>query len=1156
MALERIGLGALLEFATGDAVREMERADAAREKLGQGFERLGAGVDRISSGLRQTLGAVAQVGAAAAAAGAGAVQRFATFETSLAKIGTLLDDGAAGAQKYGPAIERMSVQFGQSAAVVSEGVFQAISASVKAEEAIGFMEEAQTGATAGMTDAVVAVDALTTAINAYGDKLFVQGTAAQKAKALNDAIFVANKLGKCVVGSTRVLLADGSYVAIEDLRDGADVIAWNGVAFEPAKARWWDQGEKECIEVRTRDGRRIITTPEHPYLTPDGWKRVEELNVGDVVAVTNDLPVFGDVDPGSDRAELLGYLLGDGCLTQSTPKLVHGADEYGMRAARRVGELVRAAFGMDAIAGKSNDRAPFLVLSAGRRGHNGANPLIDWLREIDTFGKDARSKSIPAAVFTWTRQSIALLLRGLFTTDGWIAQSTRPDGTPYTSIGYSTASERLARDVVHLLARFGLPSRVRRRMVNDFEQWSIEIIRARAVARFLDEIGVDKGDDSRRAFWAYYETAYRPSGRGRGKPLARIDGAIRFERIVEKRDAGRHRVYDLTVPGWHNFVAEDFVAHNTTYDEIAKSIGLVASTAAGANVDFRELTSAIAAMTSAGIQTNQSVTAINQAILAFTNPTQEAKKKAAELGIEFNANTLRTMGFAKALEYVKTATGGNEEALGALFGSVEAGRAVAVLAGTGMQNFKTALETTKTTVGITDRAFADMSNTLTFRFKQATQAADTGARRIGRAIVEELGLGSANAVPIIEQAFERMEGAVRRFIQLARQGFEQLRIRERLEAIGGAIGAVRERIEAAFGNDAGERIASIATALGVMAAAAVPVAAVLSPLIGIVTGLASAAMGLVSALGGVGAIAAGVGEAVAFMGANMLSLTGVGAAVAVVFQAFIDNASGVRDAFLGMFESLWNVVTTVGQVVMDLFSALQPTLQAVADVVGAVLAPVFNILGGIFDRIAPALKMLGQLFGEVFQVVGTLAGFLRDILVPVFDVLGEALSRIAGFITNVVVAAFEAVIETVRTMVGWIKDAIDWVAELLGAAEETSEAAQRLEGNGVGSNVVSDARATIVQKVQAEIATKERAAAASNAVAAAPAAQVNATASAVAKEARKNKIEIANTMKVDGRSMNVATSRAQLELTERAGSNVTPWQRRQIIERGAVAVGA
>lgn len=793
MALERIGLGALLEFATGDAVREMERADAAREKLGQGFERLGAGVDRISGGLRQTLGAVAQVGAAAAAAGAGAVQRFATFETSLAKIGTLLDDGAAGAQKYGPAIERMSVQFGQSAAVVSEGVFQAISASVKAEEAIGFMEEAQKGATAGMTDAVVAVDALTTAINAYGDKLFVQGTAAQKAKALNDAIFVANKLGK------------------------------------------------------------------------------------------------------------------------------------------------------------------------------------------------------------------------------------------------------------------------------------------------------------------------------------------------------------------------------TTYDEIAKSIGLVASTAAGANVDFRELTSAIAAMTSAGIQTNQSVTAINQAILAFTNPTQEAKKKAAELGIEFNANTLRTMGFAKALEYVKTATGGNEEALGALFGSVEAGRAVAVLAGTGMQNFKTALETTKTTVGITDRAFADMSNTLTFRFKQATQAADTGARRIGRAIVEELGLGSANAVPIIEQAFERMEGAVRRFIQLARQGFEQLRIRERLEAIGGAVQALKARMDAAFGSGAGEQVLSIATALGVMAAAAVPVLAVLSPIVSAFTGLVSIAGGAVSALGGVGSIAAGAGNAIAFLGANLLSITGIGALVAATLQAFIDNASGVRDAFIAMFEQIWGFVTTVGQVLMDLFAALQPTLQAVGEVIGAVLAPAFELIGMIFEKLSPLLQSVGELFVAIFEVVGALASAISAVLVPVLEVLWSIFKPLAEFLMDTVVAAFDAVIGAVKTLVGWIKDAIDWVAELFSDTEEVSDAVNKTVSTAAGgrgiATVMSEARTTVVQEsiARASAAKSEQASAA---VASAPAAQVNATASAVAKEACKNKIEIANTMKVDGRSMNVATSRAQLELTERAGSNVTPWQRRQIIERGAVAVGA
>ncbi len=54
-----------------------------------------------------------------------------------------------------------------------------------------------------------------------------------------------------------------------------------------------DDGIKPVFQVTTRLGRQIETTITHPYLTINGWKKLEELKVGEKIAVPRILNVFG-----------------------------------------------------------------------------------------------------------------------------------------------------------------------------------------------------------------------------------------------------------------------------------------------------------------------------------------------------------------------------------------------------------------------------------------------------------------------------------------------------------------------------------------------------------------------------------------------------------------------------------------------------------------------------------------------------------------------------------------------------------------------------------------------------------------------------------------------------------------------------------------------
>jgi hypothetical protein len=100
---------------------------------------------------------------------------------------------------------------------------------------------------------------------------------------------------QCVGENTFVYLSNGNISRIKDLPEA------------------WCTGKKECFIVHTEDGREIIATAEHRFLTRSGWKRLDQLKRGTKIIVPDMVPVFGQTDLSSDRVKILAYLITDGC---------------------------------------------------------------------------------------------------------------------------------------------------------------------------------------------------------------------------------------------------------------------------------------------------------------------------------------------------------------------------------------------------------------------------------------------------------------------------------------------------------------------------------------------------------------------------------------------------------------------------------------------------------------------------------------------------------------------------------------------------------------------------------------------------------------------------------------------------------------------------
>ncbi len=102
-------------------------------------------------------------------------------------------------------------------------------------------------------------------------------------------------MGKCLTGDARIRLADGSTMMLEEVvrrgerGDRVELLAYDDTANQlvpVAPTEFHDNGRMVVHEVRTQGGRSITATANHPFLTPWGWRRLDELQPEDRVAAT------------------------------------------------------------------------------------------------------------------------------------------------------------------------------------------------------------------------------------------------------------------------------------------------------------------------------------------------------------------------------------------------------------------------------------------------------------------------------------------------------------------------------------------------------------------------------------------------------------------------------------------------------------------------------------------------------------------------------------------------------------------------------------------------------------------------------------------------------------------------------------------------------
>lgn len=423
-------------------------------------------------------------------------------------------------------------------------------------------------------------------------------------------------LRECVTGDTPVLLADGRRIEIRDLvGQTPEVLCLDVPSLKRSSAvasGVWRVGTREVIELVTRSGRSLRCTPDHLVYTERGWVRAGEVAVGERFAAARHTGGEGQTRTMTDQeALLLGHLIGDGSYvdglmlryTSGTP--AHIDDVVACAASMGIGSRIRP--------GPTGSWDQVELLDRGTRHETGR--LRGWLRELGIANQRSGTKRIPRAVFGNPPSVAKALLQGLWASDGCYHVHTKR-GKVEPIAYYATNSRGLAVDVAALLLQLGVHSRVAKAGAS----FHVKITGRLDLLGFLDAVPASAGKSdqamalrqaveqmqgntnldtvpnslfrpavlasmksrqvSQRAMAKLRGTSYGGSAHFNFSPsrdvirqyanlldddaLRRLgDSDVYWDEVVRVVPCGEEEVFDLSVPGHENWLADGLVCHNS-----------------------------------------------------------------------------------------------------------------------------------------------------------------------------------------------------------------------------------------------------------------------------------------------------------------------------------------------------------------------------------------------------------------------------------------------------------------------------------------------------------------------------------------------------------------------------------------------------------------
>ena len=291
----------------------------------------------------------------------------------------------------------------------------------------------------------------------------------------------------CLTGDTLIIDADtGKRIPIKELLGKT----FNTLALDTdlkirrfRVTKVFPSGRKKIYLLKTRSGREIKASANHPFLKLSGWVRLDELKVGDWIAVPRqyDLEIRED-SLKEEEIILLAHLIGDGCVLPKQPIHYTSADLENINVVKEVAERL---YGIKGKIVKQENWYHLYLPSPYRLTHGKKHPITLLYERLDLKRVRAYEKELPEKLFECDNEKLKLFVKHLWATDGNISISKGN-----VSIYYSSTSKILIHQLQHLLLRLGILSKIAISKKENFRPtYQLHITDRNNQLKFLKEIG-------------------------------------------------------------------------------------------------------------------------------------------------------------------------------------------------------------------------------------------------------------------------------------------------------------------------------------------------------------------------------------------------------------------------------------------------------------------------------------------------------------------------------------------------------------------------------------------------------------------------------------------------------------------------------------------
>lgn len=395
----------------------------------------------------------------------------------------------------------------------------------------------------------------------------------------------------------------------------------------------------------------------------------------------------------------------------------------------------------------------------------------------------------------------------------------------------------------------------------------------------------------------------------------------------------------------------------TSFPELASSMGQVIPLAATLKVSQEELFGAMSTLTGVTGSTSEVTTQLKATMQSFLSPSTEMEKTLKKMGYASGAAALESEGLGGILTKLKGQVKGDEVAFANLFSSVEAKNAVLALTGAQAENFAEKTAAMGEAAGATQKAF------------------DTQTASVSAMAAKLKNAGSVMLTSLGEQALPYVQSAMESLL-------------DKMPEITGVLGGVIDRTAPLIGRLAGglaglvQQWAPVASQVGGMFGGAVSQAMpALQTLRDNLASLLPAAGPAVTGLAGV------VAAALPPTAAIFSGVSGVVAQVMPVISQIISDVGGKVSSVFGSIGAKTGLL-------QQIFSTAGPAISGV-------LKTAWSVAGPILDLVLEGVGLLADAIGWAFPYIQGIVEAVWSVIGPVIEKIGSGISKAAEAVGKV-----------------------------------------------------------------------------------------------------------------------------------------------------------